>query len=60
MKLKLKRDIVIKKGTIFENIDGTTSHHYHDMWSNIIGLSNDSCAELIVSSENKEYFEVIE
>ena len=59
MKLKLKKDIVIPKGTVFENIDGTTSHHYRDLWSNIVALSNDTCAELIVSSENKKYFEII-
>ena len=56
MKLISKKDIIIPKGTIFENIDGEVSHHCYDNWSSIISLDKDTCAEIIVSSENKKYF----
>lgn len=60
MKLKLKKDIVIKKGTVFNDIVGSVSHYYHDMYDTIIALDKDTSAKLVVSSENKQYFEVVE
>lgn len=59
MKLKLKKDIVIPKGTIFENIDNTSSKFIYDNYDFVLALDNDTCARVIVSSENDKYFEVI-
>ena len=55
-KIVSKKDIVIPKGTVFENIDGSTSHHYYGCYNTNIGLDNDTCARIIVTDENKEYF----
>ena len=54
-----KKAIIIPKGTIFENIDGETSHCYYDNYSKVIALNKDTSVEIRVSSENKEYFEEI-
>ena len=54
-----KKDIVIPKGTIFENVDGETSHCAYDNYKYILGLNKDTCATIVVSSENEEYFERI-
>jgi len=59
MKLKLKKDIIIPKGTIFENIDNSSSEFIYDNYGYILALDNDTCARIIVSSENKDYFEVV-
>ena len=56
MKLISKKDIIIPKGTVFENIDGETSHYAYDNYDYILALDNDTCARIIVSSENKEFF----
>ena len=60
MKLKLRKDIVIPKGTIFENIDGAVTQFVYDNYDTVLALNNDTCARVIVSSENKDYFEVVE
>jgi len=54
-----KKDIIVPKGTIFECIDGSTSHYCYDNYNNVIALDKDTSAEIIVSSENKEYFKEI-
>ena len=59
MKLIAKKNIVIPKGTIFENIDGSKSEFIYDNYDYILALDNDTCARIIVSSENNEYFEVV-
>jgi len=59
MKLKLKKDIVIPKGTIFEDISGSKSEFIYDQYDYTLALDNDTCARIIVSSENEEYFEVV-
>ena len=59
MKLKLKKDIIIPKGTVFENIDNSSSQFIYDNYEYLLALDNDTTARMIVSSENKEYFEVI-
>jgi len=59
MKLKLKKDMIIPKGTVFDNIDGSTSQFYYDNYEEYIELDKDTSARIIVSSENKEYFEVV-
>ncbi len=56
MKLISKKDIIIPKGTIFDNIDGSKSEFFYDNYDYILALDNDTCARIIVSSENKEYF----
>ena len=56
MRLILKKNIVIPKGTVFENIDGETSHYAYDNYATLISLDNDATARIIVSSENEEYF----
>ena len=59
MKLKLKKDIIIKKGTIFEDTSGVISEFIFDQYDYILALDKDTCARIIVSSENGDYFEVI-
>jgi len=51
-----KKDIVIPKGTVFENIDNSSSEFIHDNYDFTLALDNDTCARIIVSSENEEYF----
>ena len=51
-----KKDIIIPKGTIFKNIDGMDTHYAYDNYEYILALDNDTCATIIVSSENEEYF----
>ena len=60
MKLISKKDIVIPKGTIFNNIDGCNVQLIYDNYDYILALDNDTCARIIVSSENDEYFEAVE
>jgi len=55
-KIVSKKDIVIPKGTVFENIDGSKSDFIYDNYEELIALSNDTTIRIIVSSENKEYF----
>lgn len=52
-----KKDIVIPKGTIFKNIDGSKSEFIHDNYDTLIALDKDTSTRIIVSSENEEYFE---
>ena len=58
-KIISKKDIVIPKGTVFEYIDGSLSQFYYDNYDTIIGLDKDTCARIIVSSENEEYLECV-
>ena len=61
MKLKLKKDIVIPKGTIFECIDGLEREYCHGNYEALIDLSRDNYGSFVVGDEfNKENFEVIE
>ena len=56
-KIVSKKDIVIPAGTVFENIDGSSSQFYNDNYAVYIELDKDTTARVIVlSSENKEYF----
>ena len=59
MKLISKKDIIIPKGTIFLNIDNSLSKFIYDNYRVEIELDKDTCASVIVSSENVKYFEVI-
>ena len=55
-KIVSKKDIVIPAGTVFENIDGSSSQFFNDNYAVYIELDNDTTARVIVPSENKEYF----
>jgi len=56
-KIISKKDIVIPKGTVFEKITfGSSTKYYIDNFTYILGLDKDTCATIVVSSENKEYF----
>jgi len=59
MKLISKKDIIIPKGTIFENIDSSTTHFFYANYDFMIALDKDTTARLIVGAENKEYFEEV-
>ena len=58
MRIISKKKIIISKGTIFENIDYTTTKFYEDNYDTYIELDKDTTARIIVTSENKEYFKV--
>ena len=51
-----KKDIVIPKGTVFENIDKSSSQFIYDNYETYVELDDDTSARIIVSSENEEYF----
>lgn len=53
-KLVLKKDIVIKAGTLFLCEDGRTTKHVSGNYSTSIGLTNDSCGELIYGVDEKD------
>jgi len=54
-----KKDIIIPKGTVFENIDNSSTNFIHDNYDYLLALNNDTTARMIVSSENREYFEEV-
>jgi len=55
-KIISRKDIIIPKGTVFENIDGDKTEFIHDCYDYLLALDNDTCVRIIVSSENKKYF----
>lgn len=64
MKLKLKKDIVIKKGTVLENCDTTSVRYINNNYMCSIGLSKDSSGRLVYGYEPEdetlnEWFELI-
>ncbi len=56
-KIISKKEIIIPKGTIFTNINNSNCKYMFDNYVTEVGLDKDTCARIIVSSENKEYFE---
>ncbi|MBT6994207.1 MAG: hypothetical protein HN952_04540 [Candidatus Cloacimonetes bacterium] len=64
MRVKLKKDIVIKSGTIFEDAPTKTIRHGKGHIGATFALSKDSCGfieyDLIDYDDLKEYFEIIE
>ncbi len=58
-KIISKKDIIIPKGTVFENIDNSSSQFIYDNYDHLFALNKDTTARMIVSSENKEYFEEV-
>ena len=65
MKMKLKKDIVIPAGTIFNNCDGCSVHYGEENYETIIGLTENSFGTLVYSMEPmdkkvSEWFEEVE
>jgi hypothetical protein len=46
-RFRLKKDLIIHKGTIFNCIDGMTTEYISNMYSHGFGLTEDSSGELI-------------
>jgi len=60
MKIKLKKDIIIPKGTVFENIDGLKRDYVSGNYEALIDLSRDNCGSFVIGDEfDKENFEVV-
>lgn len=62
---RLKKDIVIKAGTVFECIDGRVSSYGNDNYSALFDLGPDSAGEVIYSGigddqKAGEWFEEVE
>lgn len=57
MKLKLKKDIIIPKGTIFEKLPDDSIPFYR--YDTLLNLDKHTYLRIITSSEDKEYFKVI-
>jgi len=51
----LKKDIVIKAGTIFHCIDRNKKEFIEGNFSTLIGLTNDSCGEFIYRIDEDDY-----
>jgi hypothetical protein len=47
MNYRLKKDIVVKAGTIFEPILGQVTKYVYSNYSHLFGLTNDSSGEII-------------
>jgi len=61
MKLKLKKDIIIPKGTIFSNIDGLKRDYVSGNYETLIDLSKDNYGSFVIGDEfDKDNFEAIE
>jgi hypothetical protein len=70
MKLRLKKDIVIKAGAIFESVDNETRKYYHDNYGHIFGLTKDTSGEIIygiygtvngvLGKQSSKWFEKVE
>jgi hypothetical protein len=64
-KLVLKKDLIIPAGTVLKNIDGRQSTYIDGNYGYLIGLTNDSCGELIYGFDDLdesigEWFDVVE
>lgn len=66
MKLKLKKDIVIPAGTIFDNVDNESRKFYNGNFGFLFSLSDNTSGEVVYgfdsgfNSELDEWFEPIE
>jgi hypothetical protein len=61
---RLTKDIVLKAGTVFKNINGRTTRFGNSNFSTLMGLTKDSCGEFIYGidpndTELHEWFEEI-
>jgi len=60
MKLKLKKDIIIPKGTVFKCIDGLKRDYVNGNYEALIDLSRDNYGSFVIGDEfDKDNFEVI-
>jgi len=63
MKAILKKDLIIPKGTEFEDISGSKSEYY-DAYEGIFSLTKNDAGNIIIDSEmivlNPDYFEFVE
>ena len=65
MKFKLKKDIVIKAGTVFDCVDGESRKYYEGNYSHLIGLTDNTSGELVYGintdfpDEEAEWFEEV-
>jgi len=60
MKIKLKKDIVIPKGTIFKCIDGLEREYCNGNYEALIDLSRDNYGSFVIGDEfDKDIFEVV-
>ena len=65
MKFKLKKDIVIPVGTVFSNIDGQSRKYLSGNYSTSIGLTKNTCGEIVYDitdefpEEQNEWFEKV-
>lgn len=65
MKLKLKKEIVFRAGTVFECIDGEKREYGEGNYSLLFGLTNNTSGEIIygideMDKDISEWFEVID
>ena len=64
-KVRLKKDIVIPAGTVFDNVDESSVEYGEDNYEHTLGLTKDSCGSLVYGvdlseSALKEWFEECE
>jgi hypothetical protein len=62
MKKRLKKDIVIKAGTIFDTAPKKTTRHGNDHFNCVVGLTNDSAGffNYCIDEDDKELTEWFE
>ena len=59
-KIISKKDIIIPKGTVFENIDGLKREYCNGNYEALIDLSNDNCGHFVIGDEfDKKNFKFI-
>ena len=56
MKKRLKKDIIIPKGTIFNCVDDETREYRNGNFSTTFGLTKDSCGELIYGLDENDIY----
>jgi hypothetical protein len=54
MKKRLKKDIVIKAGTVFDCIDGRKTQYNNGNYSKLFGLTKNSYGEVIYSMDKDD------
>ena len=61
-KLFLKKDIIIKAGTIFECVDNSKREYVEGNYSSLVGLTKNTSGEFVYGFENElldEWFDEI-
>lgn len=60
-KIISKKDIIIPKGTIFENIDGLKREYCNGNYEALIDLSRDNCGHFAIGADfDKKDFKYLE